>query len=70
MSGPVDEKEAAMNLPELVVRVMNGERIIITKDGQAVAMLGPVQDPPAKRVLGADHGRVVIHGDFDEPLTS
>ena len=37
--------EAKTHLPALLVRVANGERITITKRGQPVAMLVPIEEP-------------------------
>ncbi len=38
--------EAKTYLPALLERVSKGERIVITKHGQPVAMLVPVEDAP------------------------
>lgn len=64
----INVHEAKTHFSKLLERVMAGERIVIAKAGKPVAVLTPVAERPAKRVLGRDAGRVVIHGDFDAPL--
>jgi len=62
----VNIHEAKTHLSRLLERVQRGERIVIAKAGRPVAMLTPIA-APARRQPGRD--RVVIHDDFDEPLT-
>jgi len=64
----VNVHEAKTHLSELLQRVMNGERFIITKAGKPVAFLSPVEASPEPRVPGNDAGKVVIAADFDAPL--
>jgi len=64
----VNIHEAKTHLSRLLVRVMEGERIIIAKAGKPVAELGPISERPARRVLGQDRGLVIIHPEFDDPL--
>lgn len=49
--------EAKTHLPELLERAARGEKILITKHGRAVAMLGPPADegrqPDAREVVRA-----------------
>ena len=45
-----------------------GEEIVITKNGKPVAKLTPHQKQPRKPWFGADRGKIIIHGDLDEPL--
>ena len=45
-----------------------GEEIIITKNGKPVAKLTPHMRQPKKSWFGADRGKIIIHGDLDEPV--
>jgi prevent-host-death family protein len=61
--------EAKTHLSKLLRRVMNGEEIIIARAGEPVAILAPINKVPSRRVSGIDTGKVIIHDDFDDPLT-
>lgn len=57
--------EAKTQLSKLVQEVESGERIVIARDGQPVAMLVPyVAERP--RQLGLARGEVWMADDFDE----
>ena len=62
----VDEAQA--DFSRLLVRVSQGEEVIIAKDGQPVARVVPVLKSPARRRPGGAVGQVIIHPDFDAPL--
>jgi prevent-host-death family protein len=64
----VNIHEAKTHLSKLLVRVSNGEQIIIAKAGKPIAVLCPIQDRPKERIPGNDAGSVVIRANFDEPL--
>ena len=64
----VNVHEAKTQLSKLLARVAAGEEIVIARDGEPVARLVPVENKPAKRVLGLDEGKVWIADDFDDPL--
>lgn len=64
----VNVHEAKTHLSRLLQRVMNGERVIIAKAGEPIAMLSPLENAPAPRTPGNDAGKVVIAPDFDAPL--
>ena len=49
-----------------VQRIAAGEDVIITRSGQPVARLVPIDE--TTRVFGVDEGRFVVPDDFDEPL--
>ena len=59
--------EAKTTLSRLLRRVAGGEEVVITRGGQPVARLVPIQTR-RRRVLGRDAGRVHIAEDFDAPL--
>lgn len=60
--------EAKTTLSKLLRRVAGGEEVLITRGGQAVARLVPVEPARQRRVLGGDTGRLRIAEDFDAPL--
>jgi prevent-host-death family protein len=59
--------EAKTNLSRLLRRVSTGEEIVITRGGQPLARLVPVE-PRGRRQLGLDDGRFEVPADFDAPL--
>lgn len=59
--------EAKSTLSELLRRVAAGEEVTITRSGEPVAMIVPVQRRP-NRVLGQDAGLFEVPEDFDAPL--
>jgi prevent-host-death family protein len=66
----VNIHEAKTHLSRLVERVQAGERVVIAKAGKPVAILIPFDERPRPpdRVPGMDKGKVIIHGNFDDPL--
>jgi len=60
--------EAQSHLDTLLLRVQRGERILIERDGRAVAQLTPVPRALEPRQAGLDEGRMWIAEDFDAPL--
>jgi prevent-host-death family protein len=59
--------EAKTHLSRLLEDVAAGEEVVITRRGEAVATLVPVQ-PAAARRFGIDEGRFAVPDDFDAPL--
>ena len=59
--------EAKTTLSDLLRRVSEGEEVVITRSGEPVARLVPVQRR-APRTLGRDAGLFEVPPDFDEPL--
>jgi prevent-host-death family protein len=60
--------EAKTHFSALVRRAETGERIVIAKAGVPIAVLKPLEQPRARRVVGGDEGKVIIHETFDDPL--
>lgn len=60
--------EAKTHLSRLLIRVANGEEIIIARAGKPVARLVPVIDRLERRKPGTAEGKVTIGEDFDSPL--
>lgn len=63
----VNVHEAKTHLSQLLVRVAQGEEIIIARAGKPVARLVPVE-PKSRRVLGQDRGLFEVPEDFNAPL--
>jgi prevent-host-death family protein len=59
--------EAKSTLSDLLRRVAAGEEVIITRSGEPVARLVPVQRR-ARRTFGADRGVFEVPDDFNAPL--
>jgi len=62
----VNVYDAKTHLSKLLARVESGERIVISRAGKPVAILGPISEPRGRRIPG--HDRIVIHPDFDDPI--
>jgi prevent-host-death family protein len=67
MTKSVGVHEAKTHLSRLLEDVAAGEEVVITRRGEAVATLVPVQ-PAAARRFGIDQGRFAVPEDFDAPL--
>jgi antitoxin (DNA-binding transcriptional repressor) of toxin-antitoxin stability system len=61
--------EIGGRLSELISAFENGEQVVITRDGIAVAQLAPA--PPARRQVrfGTMRGRIHMKPGWDRPLT-
>ena len=60
--------EAKTQLSKLIPAVLSGEEVIITKAGQPLVKLIPVETRSGSRLLGTYKGKVKIHGDLLAPL--
>lgn len=67
MTKSVGVHEAKTHLSRLLEDVAAGEEVVITRRGEAVAILAPVRRRAARR-LGMDRGRFVVPQDFDAAL--
>ncbi len=65
---PVALYEAKTHLSALVDRAAAGEEFVITKSGQPMARLMPLEQVRAQRVPGQGKGRWQVAADFDAPL--
>jgi prevent-host-death family protein len=63
----VNVHEAKTHLSRLLMRVAQGEEIVIARAGKPIARLVPVE-PKSRRVLGQDKGLFEVPDDFNEPL--
>ncbi len=68
--------EATANIVQLLVgeasrngnRVSQGEEIIISQAGEAIAHISPVQRDCSPRIPGQYAGKLIIPDDFNNPL--
>ncbi len=60
--------EAKTHLSRFLVRVEEGEEIIIARAGKPVARLIPMDRRRDRRCFGADQGLFEVPDDFDAPL--
>lgn len=66
MTRSVGVHEAKTQLSKLIELVRGGEEVVITRRGEAVALL--VRAPAPTRHFGLDRGRLVVPDDFDAPM--
>jgi prevent-host-death family protein len=64
----VNMHEAKTHLSRLVERAVSGERIVIAKAGEPVAVLSAFVKQSRKRKPGFDKGKIWVSKDFDAPL--
>lgn len=62
----VNVHEAKTSLSRLLEEVEAGEKVVIARAGEPVAVLVPYRTAAKKRRLGLFAGQVTIHSDFDE----
>lgn len=62
----VDLREAEVNLSELVDQALNGEEIILTRQGQPLVRLEPVASASGRRPIGLHATELPVADDFDE----
>ena len=62
----VNVHEAKSQLSRLLEAVESGERIVIARAGQPVAILAPVESVVRPRRLGQFPGQAKVQPDFDE----
>ncbi|MGD0720322.1 MAG: type II toxin-antitoxin system Phd/YefM family antitoxin [Roseiarcus sp.] len=68
MTETVSLYEAKTHLSQLVDRVAEGEEIVITKNGVAMARLTPIAFKGERRKPAGAMGVTYISDDFDAPL--
>jgi prevent-host-death family protein len=65
----VNIHEAKTQLSKLIQRALNGEEVIIAKDGSPVVKLTPIQAEGSNRPdPGLYAGQITIMDNFDDPL--
>ncbi len=68
MTMTVNVHDAKTQLSRLLLRIDQGEEVIIARAGKPVARLVPYAALPARRVAGSARGQVWIAPDFNAPL--
>ena len=63
----VNIHEAKTQLSRLLVRMQEGEEVVIARNGAPIARLEPYK-PPGKRQPGAWKGLITVGPEFFEPL--
>ena len=64
----VDLHDTQTPLSELVSVALEGNEVIIAKDGRPVARLVPILESKQPRIPGLNRGEIWTSDDFDEPL--
>lgn len=64
----IEIPEAQAGFPELLERVLSGEKIIICHKGTPVVRIVPIAEKTLPRIPGLDCGKVTIASDFDATL--
>jgi prevent-host-death family protein len=62
----VNIHEAKTQLSRLLEEVERGERVVIARAGEPIAVLAPYKAAVRKRRLGLFAGEATMHADFDE----
>lgn len=60
--------EAKTHFSQLIMRVMSGEEIVVSRAGRPVVRIVPYEGIKSRRVLGQDEDAVKMSADFDAPL--
>lgn len=58
--------EAKSKLSQMIDRALEGEEVVITRNGRDTVKLIPV--PKQRDWIGMYEGQIKIHDDFDDPL--
>ena len=64
----IDVREAKDKLTSLIDAAVNGEEVVITKDGLQTVRLVPVSPAKPRPQFGSARGLITMSPDFDEPL--
>ncbi len=59
--------EAKSKLSQMIKRALEGEEVVITRNGEETVKLIPVQKKQSW--IGMYEGQIKIHEGFDDPLT-
>ncbi len=68
MNTLVNVHEAKTHLSRLLEQALAGDDVIIMRSGRPLVRLVPVDQAPARRVVGTGKGDFVVPDDFDEAL--
>lgn len=60
--------EAKSKLSQMINAALDGEEVIITRNGQETVQLVRVNSKGKRNWIGMYDSEIVIHDDFDEPI--
>lgn len=60
--------EVATNIIQLLDRVLKGEEIVISQNGEAIAHISPAKRDRTPRIPGQYAGKLVVPSTFNDPL--
>lgn len=60
--------EAKTHFSKLINEALAGEEVVIAKAGKPLVQLVPCKGAQKKRVPGRGKGKIVMSGNFDDPL--
>ena len=61
--------EAKSKLSQMINKALEGEEVVITRNGEDTVRLIPVPKKNKRDWIGMYDGQIKLHDDFDEPLT-
>jgi prevent-host-death family protein len=64
----VSVEEAKTNLHDLVDAAVNGEEVVIARDGERLVKLMPIPRANPRPQFGSARGLIAMSEDFEEPL--
>ncbi|MDO9534822.1 MAG: type II toxin-antitoxin system Phd/YefM family antitoxin [Bacillota bacterium] len=64
----VNIHEAKTHLSKLLVRVKEGQEVIIAKGGKPIAKLIPIVEKPVRRIPGTAKNQIFVSPSFYDPL--
>jgi prevent-host-death family protein len=70
MTVTLNVHEAKTRFSELLVRVGNGDRIIIARAGHPGACLTGLAPQRRRRTAGSAKGKIILSKDFESPLSA
>lgn len=60
--------EAKSKLSQMINKALEGEEVIITRNGEDTVKLIPVPKESKRNWIGMYEGQITIQDDFDDPL--
>jgi len=60
--------EAKSKLSQMINKALEGEEVVITRNGEDTVKLVPAQNGNKRIWIGSMKGQIVIHDNFDDPL--
>jgi prevent-host-death family protein len=60
--------EAKSKLSQMINKALEGEEVVITRNGEDTVKLTPVAKKKKRNWIGMYEGQIKIHDDFNDPL--